>query len=58
MPFFCQVEKWLGDVRECPDEPPVEVREAKELPHVLLVLRLGPSGDTSNLDRVHLDVII
>ncbi|KAF8192860.1 hypothetical protein K438DRAFT_1829820 [Mycena galopus ATCC 62051] len=53
-----EVEEGLRNVRERLDEPPVEVCEAKELLHVLLVLRGGPGGDSGDLDWVHLDVVV
>ena len=53
-----EVEEWPGEVGEGLDEAPVEVREADEHLHVLLVLRRRPGGDSGDFDRVHLDTVV
>jgi hypothetical protein len=55
--FFVRSER-LGDSREPPDEYLVEVCEAEELLHVLLVLWGGPGGNSGDLHQVHLDMVV
>ena len=53
-----EVEERPGDVRETGDEPPVEVREAEKLLHVLPVDRRRPCSNSGYLHRVHTYVIV
>ena len=53
-----KVEEGPGDGGEVPDEATVEVDKAYEGLYVSPVLRGGPIVDSSNLNRVHLDLVL
>jgi len=53
-----EVEEGPGDGGKVPDEATVEIDEAYESLHVSLVLWDGPIVDSSNLNRVYLDLVL